>query len=133
MDHQAIEMPGEEVGDEERAWPLFDHRRDRSLARIKGVAVRPGDAGHFLFGEHRVERAARAAIAIKDEDFIIPRAIGSDLAPIASGMRSGRLCNCAGRHETSKSPSGPRDSATISRASAPQAITSDLRGDATRC
>ena len=122
---QRVEMPGEEIGEVERARLLLGHRRERLLAGEEGVAMRAGDARHPLLCQHAVELAAGAAIAVEAEDFVVGRAIGADLRPhrFRDALRAG-CAGCAGRQVRSIAS---RFRASISRASAPQAMTSTRR------
>src|SRR5215471_15574847 len=63
-DHQPLEMRGEEIGDVERAWLLVGESGERRRAGEEFVAMRACDALGSFFREHRVERAAGAAIAV---------------------------------------------------------------------
>ena len=80
LDDQPLEMAGEEIGEEERAGLRLHHRVEIRLSGIEGVAMRAGDARHAFLRQHAVELAARAAIAVEAEDFVVAGAVRADLA-----------------------------------------------------
>ena len=81
FDDQPVEMPREEIGEEERAGLGLHHGVEFRLAGIEGIAMRTLDARHALLGEDAVERSAGAAIAIEAENLVIALAICANLAP----------------------------------------------------
>ena len=84
LDHQRVELPGQEVGEVERARLGVGQRVEHRLAGIEGVAVRPADPLHALLGQHPVELAARAAIGIEHQD-------PGELGPMLADLRPHRL------------------------------------------
>ena len=91
LDDQRVEMPGEEVGQIERAGLLLGQRRESLLAGEEGVAMRALDAPDAFFGEDAVERAARAAVAVEAEDLVVGGAVGADLRPHRFGDALGTI------------------------------------------
>ena len=85
----------------------------------------PVDALDALLFQHLVEQAAGAAIAIEDEDRLVIALRARIFSRTPGTMNCGVLCHLAGRHWTSKAVQwlGSMRS-TISRAKAPQAISS---------
>src|SRR5205085_8307829 len=67
--HQGVEVPGKEVGEVEGAELGFVQRRERGGTGEELVAVRTRQAPYARErGEQRVERAAGAAVGVRDED-----------------------------------------------------------------
>ena len=101
----------------------------RSSAAIEGIAVRARNALDAFLGQHPVELAAGAAVAVEHQDALVARgrACGSWRAP-PPGCAAAGCAACAGRQVSSMwlQPFSPI-SASTSRASAPQAIRS-VRG-----
>ena len=80
-DHEPLEVPGEEVGEPERAGLGVGHGGERVAAGEHLVAVGARQALDAFVGEHRVEQAAGAAVGIGDEDPLV--AVGAGLVDAA--------------------------------------------------
>ena len=91
LDHQRVELPGEEIGEVERARLLLGERGKRLFASKEGVAVRPLDAPDALFGEDAVEFAAGAAVAVEAEDLVVGVTVGADFLPHRLGNALGTV------------------------------------------
>ena len=79
LDHQGIELPGEKIRQVERAGLGIRQSIEHGLARIERIAVRPGNPLDALLGQHPVERATRAAVAIENQDPAVLRTMLVDL------------------------------------------------------
>ena len=91
-DHQPVEVAHQEVGDVERARLFVGKRGERRSAGEELVAMRAGHALDAFLREHRVELAAGAAVAVRDEDRRVAIAVGVDLlAAPPPVIRSGRV------------------------------------------
>lgn len=65
---QRVELPGEKVGQVERARLGLVQRPEQVLPGIEGVAMRSVDPGDARLVEHRVERTASPAIGVERVD-----------------------------------------------------------------
>src|SRR5688572_31768807 len=72
-------MAQQEIRQVESAGLRLGERRERAGCREEFIAVRAGDAQDAFFAQHRVEFAARAAVAVGDENLRILRAMGANL------------------------------------------------------
>ena len=122
LDHQRVEMPGEEIGQVERARLLLGQRRERLLAGKEGVAMRALDAPHAFLGEDAVEFAAGAAVAVEAEDLVVSVRGWRGFWP--ASPRGCARGDCAGSPAGRSGRAQSSFSARTSRASAPQAMTS---------
>ncbi len=78
LDDQPLEMPQQEIGEIERADLGFRERREHRARREELIAVRARNALDALFGKHRIEQSAGAAIGIGHEDRAVMSARGVD-------------------------------------------------------
>ena len=71
--HDPLEVPGEEIGQVERADLFLLERFERRRAGIELVAMGAGDAFDALevVLEHPVEQATRAAVGVRHEDPVV--------------------------------------------------------------
>jgi hypothetical protein len=71
LEHQGVELPSEKIGEIEGAGGGLGQGGKALLPGEARVAVRPGEAFDRFFLEHRIERAARAAIGIGHIDAVM--------------------------------------------------------------
>ena len=123
--HQAVEMAEQEIGEVERAGLVVGHGLERGAAGEEFVAMGAGNALDVLFAQHGVEQAARAAIAVGHEDRRVAVAIRADRVPHGARDALRAIVQFRGQApHVEMRPVVRRRNAAISRASAPQAITS---------
>jgi len=79
LDYEPPEMPREKISQIEAAGLLLRELGEERGAGEELVAMRPLDALDSLLGEHRVERSARAAVAVEHENTPEARAALADL------------------------------------------------------
>src|SRR5262249_25417010 len=77
---QTVEMTHHGVGQEEAGRIALHQVFERARPGIDWEPVRPPDPLAPFLGEHAVKCARRAAVAIGDEDSLMPLAPGADLA-----------------------------------------------------
>ena len=85
LDNQRVELPGQEVGQVERAGLGIGQGVEHALAGIERIAVRPGDPLDAFLGQHGIEPAAGTAVAVENQDASIVRAMLLDLGPHGLG------------------------------------------------
>ncbi len=68
LEHQGVELPGEEIGEIESAGSLLGEGCEPLLTGEGRIAMRARQARHARRGQHGIERPARAAIGIRHED-----------------------------------------------------------------
>ena len=92
LDHQPLEVTGQEIGDEESA-RLGGHHLGQFLGPGKGlVTVIAEDAFHPLFAQHLVQQAAGAAITVEHQDLPVAAPTRRpDLQPHRLGDGLGRV------------------------------------------
>ena len=79
LDHQALEMPDQIVGEIEAGRIGVGLLEKRLDAAIEGIAVRARDALDAFLLDHAVEQAAGAAVAVQHHDPLMAPAAGPDL------------------------------------------------------
>jgi len=79
LDHEAVEMPQQEIGQVEGPGLRFRELGECGGRREELVAVRARDALDAFLGEHGIELAARSAVAVGDEDAVVVLAQLPDL------------------------------------------------------
>ena len=121
-DHEPLEVPGEEVGQPERAGLRVGQRGERGAAGVELVAVGAGQALDALLGEDAVEQAAGAAVGVGDEDPLVAVGAGvADPAPDRAGDAAGpvvevrRQAGDLERRASARSPRPARGRARRSR------------------
>ena len=124
-DHEPIEVPGEEIGQVERARLLVGQRGEGRPAGVDLVAVRALEPGDALGLEHAIEQPTGSAIRIGDEDPVV--AVGARPPDASRGRPRGCApagCGAiAGRHV--RSIAGRPARRVSSTSSARQRPTSD--------
>ena len=85
LDDQPVEMADQIVGQIEGGGVFLRHRVEDLVAGIEGVTVRAGDAFDAFLGQHFVEFAAGAAIAVEHQNAVIAPARITD--PPAHALR----------------------------------------------
>ena len=79
LDHEALEVADEKIGQIEAAGLGLGLGQERVDAAIERVAMGPFDPLDAFLGQHAVELAAAAAVAIEHEDALVAASIGVDL------------------------------------------------------
>ena len=116
VDHQPLEVPGEEVGQVEGAGLLVGEAVERRQSRVELVAVGAGEALDPRPLEDGVEGPAGPAVGVGDEDRLVARAALADPAldrgrdPLRAHVERGRQ---AGHVDAAEAAAGA--SATSSR------------------
>ena len=97
---QSVEVPGEEIGEVERARLFVGELGECRAARVDLVAMRALEPCHALSLEHAIEHPAGSTIGIRDEDAVVAISPGAaDLArdrvrnafrPVVEGRREAR-------------------------------------------